>query len=264
MRSIAVISGKGGSGKSAIALNLGIALALLNKKVLLIDADVAMANIGILIGVERAPISLQNVLLGEADAKDAVFSDPGATSENKLQVLPSSLSVEKLSSLNFKKFSDVVAAFKDYDFVLVDCPPGIDLHMDLILKAVGEAILVLTPDPSGLADALKAKLLAERNNVKLLGFVVNKVQFDKSEISTQDLESVMGLRQVTAIPEDFEMRKSTSLQVPLIRRSPNCAAARRLKDVASFLTNEKFPVEEASVKKGFLQLIIEKLFGNKK
>jgi len=258
MRSIAIISGKGGSGKSSVSLNLGIALSLQKKKTLLIDADVAMANIGILLGVERPPISLQNVLLGEASARDAIFSDPGSKEEVKLSILASSLSIDKLSRLDFRKLKEMISGFSDFEFVLIDCPPGISEHSDAIMKAVEEAIIVLTPDPSGLASALKVKLIAEKNNVKILGFVVNKVQFDKSEISKSDLESVLGAKELVSVPEDFEVRKSTAVQVPLLRRSPNSASGMRLRELASFLTNEK-PAHIQEEKKNVFAALIEKI-----
>ncbi len=249
-RSIAFASGKGGTGKTTIAINLGIALAGAGKKTVLVDADVAMANVGIMLGIERAPISLHNVLVGEADVKDAVYDGP-----NKLKYVPAALSLDKYAKVDFERLRDAIKELEDdYDFVLVDCAPGLAKDAQEAIRASKEAVLVLNPEPTSLADGLKVKTICERSNVKILGIVSNMVTGDRSEIKKTDLETIMGLQVIQELPEDMEVRKSSALQEPVIIRKPDSPFSRGVRELARKTSGTIVP--EPRIKKGLLRSIL--------
>ncbi len=258
MRSIIIASGKGGVGKTTLAINLGILLSQAGKKTVLVDADAAMANIGIMLGIERAPINLHNVLMGEASIRDAVYEGP-----NKLKYVPSGLSAEKVKKLDYARLEDAITELgANFDFVLIDSPPGLDNNCEAILKSAKEVLMVTTPEPAALADSLKVKNFAERTGMKITGLVTNRVLRDPAEIKQQDVETLLGLKLIGEIPEDIEVRRSTAMQIPVIIKSPGAPASIAMKKLASIIAGTPAQAD-APVKKGFLQTIMELLFGKK-
>ncbi len=262
MRSIVFASGKGGVGKTSIAINLGLVLAQQGKRVVVVDADVSMANVGVMLGVERAPISLHNVLLGETNIRDAVYEGP-----YKLKYVPSALSIERVKKLVFERFKGAIEELEPVaDYVFIDCPPGLNKDSEYAITAAKEMILVVTPDPSSLADALKIINFAGKNNVSTIGIVVNMSLNDKAEIKPADLETLLSTKVMHVIPMDLEMRKASIAQVPLLIKTPTSSAAHEIRVLASLLTGEPLPAE-TKVKKGVLQSLLEslaRLFGGKK
>ncbi|MBU1198054.1 cell division ATPase MinD [Candidatus Micrarchaeota archaeon] len=256
MRSIVLASGKGGVGKTSIAINLGLILSQQGKRVVVVDADVSMANVGIMLGIERAPISLHNVLMGETNIRDSVYEGPF-----KLKYVPSSLSVERVNKLVFDRLKSAIEDLEPIaDFVLIDSPPGLNKDSEYAIMAAREILLVVTPDPASLADALKVINFAGRNNISISGIVVNMSLGDKGEIKSSDLETLLSARVLVVIPEDVEMRKSTIAQSPLIVRKPSAKSAQAIRVLAARLTGD--PVSEAPrVKKGFLQRILDSIGG---
>lgn len=251
MRSIAVASGKGGVGKTSITVNLGIVLAKMGKKVVVVDADVVMANLGILLGIERSPISIHNVLVGEVDIKDAVYDGPAG-----LKYVPAALGMEKLNKVDYQRLRQSVEELGGVaEYVLVDCPSGLAQDAENALKSCKEVLIVTTPEPASIADALKVKNVAERSAMGVVGIVSNMLTGDSSEIKRSDLETVFGEKVLVEIPHDFNVRKAGALQEPAVLKFPNTAFSQAVWELAGKITGER-PVE-ASVKKGLLQSIID-------
>jgi septum site-determining protein MinD len=258
MRTIAICSGKGGVGKTTVAVNLAILLSQMGKKVILVDADVAMANIGIVLGIERAPISLHNVLSGENAIADAVYEGPA-----KLKYVPSGLSLDGIKKLDFSKFQSAMATLeKGADFLMIDCPPGLDENNQQAIKSSKELLIVATPDPASLADALKMGQFANRFGIKITGVVVNRLRGSKDEVKPAEIEKLMAAPVLAVIPEDPEVRRSTEKQGPLMLSNQGTPAGVGFKALAAAVTGEK--VETAPVqKRGFLGGILLALFGKK-
>ena len=260
MRSIAIASGKGGVGKTSLAINLGIVLSQMGKRTIVVDADVSMANVGLMLGIERAPISLHNVLMGETNIKDAIYEGP-----YKMKYVPSSLSTERIKKLVMERLKPGVSELELLaDYVLIDCSPGLNRESEAVMLSAKEMIIVLTPDTSSLANAMKIANFARKNGVGLLGVAVNKVLGDKSDIKKDEIETMLATKVIASIPEDLEMRRATALQVPLMVKSPFSPSARAIRFLAAYLTGEKIQEGETRVKKGFLQNImaaIGRIFG---
>ena len=261
MRVIGFASGKGGVGKSTIALNLGLILAQAGHKVVVIDADVHMANIGVLLGVETNPITLHNVLKGENNIRDAIYEGP-----NGLKYVPSSLSIMEAEGFDPQKLVEAVKDLNEYDFVFIDCPPGVAEDARAALKASQELVIVLTPEPSSLADALKTKAIAEHEGTNVLGAVLNMTMGDKTEIQPADLATVMEIPVLAVLPEDVEVRRSSALQKPIVLRAPATKFVAGIKLLAAKLLGKKV-VPQPKPRKGFLSSIIgffAGLFGRKR
>ncbi|MFH1443254.1 MAG: cell division ATPase MinD [Candidatus Micrarchaeota archaeon] len=259
MRTIIIASGKGGVGKTSIAVNLGIALSQMGKRVIVVDADVSMANVGIILGIDRAPISLHNVLMGEVNIRDAVYEGPG-----KVKYVPSSLSLERVKKMVLEKFPDAIKDLEPVaDYVLIDCPPGVDRMVEAAISAAKEMIVIVTPDPASLADAMKIISFASKKGVATVGFIENMVLNDKSEIKKEEIETMLSMKMIHAIPEDIEVRRAAAVQVPFIIRNPNSPASREIRVLAGRITGEQIKVEQ-KVRKGFFASLMEAIFGKKK
>ncbi|HEV8290031.1 MAG TPA: cell division ATPase MinD [Candidatus Norongarragalinales archaeon] len=257
-RTIGIISGKGGTGKTSVSVNLALLLSQAGKRVVVVDADTAMANVGILLGVEKAPINLHNVLMGESDIKDAIYDGPFG-----LKYVPSGLSLERVRRLDYTRLKSAVATLAlTHDFVFVDCPPGIGREVEGALASVAETMIVMTPDPVSLSDALKGRAVSDKAGSKAMGIVLNMVTGEKNEIQRKDLENLFDLKVLAELPFDLEVRKSAIAQVPVVIRAPNTAFVQRLKGLASLLLGA--PLPEQRVKKSFLQSIINALMFWKK
>ncbi len=260
MTSIVFASGKGGVGKSTIALNMGLLLAQAGKKVVIVDADVQMANLGLMIGVDKTPISLNNVLRDENEITEAMYEGPAG-----IKYVPSSISAEQ-ENLNFSIMKKSIKKLEElYEFVLIDSPPGLGEDAMAAMTSAKEMILVLTPEPSSLADALKVQITAERNNVKITGFLLNMVLGEKDEIKPRELETILKLKNLGVLPEDLEVRKASSTQKPVLLAAPSSAFSRALRKAASGMLGQN--IAQPAPRVGFfagIKQFFRNLFGGKK
>jgi septum site-determining protein MinD len=176
-------------GKTTLTANIGISLAQAGYSVCLIDADIAMANLSLLLGMQSSPITLQDVLLGEASIEDALYDGPAG-----VKFVPSGLSLESYRRVDSERLESVVKSIKSrFDFVLLDAPAGIEKNVLAAMASSEELLLVTMPESPSIADALKTKTMAERLGVKPLGVVVNFVYGQKGEISVSDIQKVLEL-----------------------------------------------------------------------
>ena len=260
MASIVFASGKGGVGKSTISLNMAILFAQAGRKVVVVDGDARMPSLGVLMGFDKTPISLNNVLREENDINEAVYDGP-----NGVKFVPASIAAEQ-DKLDFNVMRKAIKKLEDeYEIVVIDGPPGLGPDALAAITSAKEMILVLTPDPVALADALKVQILAEKNNIKIAGFISNRVLNDRNEIKPEELEAILKAKSLGTLPEDVEVRKASLAQVPVILSNPASPFSKTLRAIGSQMIHQPIP-EPASGKKGFFAGIAEffrKLFGRK-
>ena len=119
-RAYTIASGKGGTGKTTVTVNLGTSLAQLGKETFILDADIGMANLGLVLGLESVPVTLHEVLAGKASVDDAIYEGP-----NGLKVVPSGISLQGFQNADPDKMKDVMRdLIGRSDFLLIDAPPG--------------------------------------------------------------------------------------------------------------------------------------------
>lgn len=248
-RVVAIASGKGGTGKTTVTANLGIALSRLGKKVLLIDADVAMANLSLILGMQSSPITLHDVLLGESQVRDAVYDGPEG-----VRFIPSGLSLDNYKRVDSERLISVVSQLNDdYDYILLDVAAGIEKNVLSALSASQETLLVTMPTSPAIADALKTKIVAQRLGSKVIGVVINFVMNEGGEISKNDISNMLELPIYGSVPYDPEVRKSFMQEKvsPVIVRKPECPASQEIAKVASRLTGLKVSDSQKVKKPGF-------------
>lgn len=254
-RVITFASGKGGVGKTMLTGNVGIALAELGFKVCLVDADIAMANLSLLLGMQSSPITLHDVLLGEATLDDAIYDGPKG-----IKFVPSGLSLENYRRVDSERLENVVASLKSrFDFVLLDAPAGIEKNVLAALASADEVILITMPESPSIADVLKTKMVAERLGSKPIGVIVNFVYGQKGEIPTQDIMRILELPSFGTVPFDPEVRKSFMQEkvLPVVLRSPQSPASKAIRSTAARIAGVSVTEEEQ--KPGFLAKILNAL-----
>jgi len=250
VRVITFASGKGGVGKTTIVANLGIALSRQGQRVLLVDADVAMANLSLILGMESSPITLNDVLKGEAKVEDVIYNGPGGT-----HIIPSSLELQNFKNLDLSQLPNIVKKLTTrYDFILLDCPAGIGEDTLITMSASTEVFLVVNPYSLSIADALKAKMTAQRINAKPVGILVNMAGYYKGEIEEKDIIRMMELPTYGTIPFDEEVRKAFFYKKiePIIIKNPECPASIAFNQVAARILGKEIQNTPIITKKGFL------------
>ena len=144
IRAYTIASGKGGTGKTTVTVNLGTSLAQLGKETYIMDADIGMANLGLILGLEDVPITLHEVLSGKASINEAIYEGP-----NGVKVIPSGLSLQGFQQANPEKMRDVMRDIVSRcDFLLIDAPAGISRDGVIPLAIADEVILVVNPELS--------------------------------------------------------------------------------------------------------------------
>eukprot|EP00249_Psilotum_nudum_P017106 c26165_g1_i1 orf=41-1243(+) len=271
-RVVVITSGKGGVGKTTTAANLGLCLARLEFKVVAIDADVGLRNLDLLLGLENRVIyTAMEVLNGECRLDQALIRDKRWTN---LEFLCINKPRYKMP-LGFggKAFTWLVDALKKRtefspDFIIIDCPAGIDAGFITAITPANEAILVTTPDITSLRDADRVTGLLECDGIKDIKLIVNRVRSDmiKGEdmMSMLDVQETLGLPLLGVIPEDAEVIRSTNRGHPLVLNRPPTLAGLAFEQAAWRLVEQDnmkaVLVEETQPKRGFFPSLAKKLF----
>ncbi len=218
---IAITSGKGGTGKTVLAVNIGTALALSGKKVVVVDADLGMADLGIYLGLEKSPITLHEVLAGEASIEQALYEASAGC-----RIVPGGLSLGGFSRANPQRLERVVDDLANrFEFIILDCAPGLSRESTVPLTVADEVILVVNPDLASVADALRTKIMCDAVETVVKGVVVNRTGLSKTELTPREVGSMLSLEVLSVIPEDEEVRRSSNLKVPVVVKKKDSPAA---------------------------------------
>jgi septum site-determining protein MinD len=203
-RKIVVTSGKGGVGKTTICANLGCFLARQNKRVALFDLDIGLNNLDVVMGVENKIVyDILDVAQGKCRPKQALIQDANCPN---LYIMPSAhnFNAGNLSSNDLKNIIDSIDGY--FDFILLDCPAGIDEGFHRALSCAEEALVVVTPHLSSLRDADKVISIITSYNINTINVIVNRARgdliLDKEMISVEDIMEVLNTKLIGVIPED--------------------------------------------------------------
>ncbi|MTI58801.1 MAG: MinD/ParA family protein [Firmicutes bacterium] len=225
-RMIAIASGKGGVGKSNIAVNIGLALGKNNKRVLLMDADLGMANIDVLLGL-TAKYNLSHVLHGECSLTDALLQGPGG-----LDILPGTSGVEELLNIDQRQVKRLISVSSQmgavYDIILVDIGAGIHSSNINFISVCDEVLIVLTPEPTAIMDAYSLiKILYNHSLDCDIGLLINQVNSQQEgESVTRRMKKVIRdyldieVELIGLVPFDKHIRQAVKKQKALLELYP--------------------------------------------
>jgi septum site-determining protein MinD len=226
----AILSGKGGVGKTTLAANLGILASRLGKKTLLVDTDLAAGNLALYLGVKEMGKTLHELLAGGRDFNSCIYS----LGEN-LNLLPSGLSLKGFLKAELGNLPKVLKrASKGYEVVFLDTPPGISRNTIIPLRCAESVILVTTPDAPSVNVTLKAKAIASMLDKPIAGTVINRVRrgiFGKRDQPLQ-VAKQLGTEILGVLPEEPKMRDSVERGKPIVLADPKSPVSRALREVS--------------------------------
>jgi septum site-determining protein MinD len=228
-QTIGIISGKGGVGKSTIAVNLATLFTSLEIDNLLIDGDTSNPSVGLHLGIWQHSYGLQDVLIDKITPEEAIVLHPATG----IRLIPASLRYVK--EVNMKNLSNILDKIKTYSCITIDSPPGLSDDVECIMKSCTELVVVTTPDVPSVTSATKILDLAESNKIPVAGLVVNRILNKRYELHMQEIESMCNTRIIGKIPEDARVPESIAVKVPLTLYSPKSPASVAMNRIATEL-----------------------------
>lgn len=248
---IVITSGKGGVGKTTTAANLGTGFALLGKKVALVDADIGLRNLDVVMGLEnRIVYDLVDVTEGNCRLKQALIRDKRF--EN-LYLLPAAQTRDKdaVSPAQMQELCRDLA--QDFDFVLIDCPAGIEQGFKNAIAGADRAVIVTTPEVSAVRDADRIIGLLEaegKSNPKLIVNRIRPKMVKKGDMmDIDDIIEILAVDLLGVIPEDEYIVISTNKGEPAVS-NPTSLAGTAYKNIVRRLTGENVPLMNLKVEDG--------------
>lgn len=230
----AIASGKGGVGKTTTTVNLGTALAGAGNEVVVVDADIGMANLAGFVSLGGAATTLHDVLADEATIDDALYR-----LADGISAIPSGTDLASYAAAETEGLATVVDRLRDrFDYVLLDVGAGISHETVLPLGVSDGVILISTPDPASVQDARKTIELTDRTKGTVLGLVVTRFRPD-GNVSAEAIADRLDLELLGTIPEDDAVRSSIHEGMPVVVHAPGSAAAEGYKRLAARVLGER-------------------------
>ena len=258
---IAVTGGKGGVGKTNLSVNLSIGLAELRRRVVLMDADLGLANVDVLLGL-KAKYTIANVLDGSMSLRDIMLNGPGG-----IKVVPASSGVQQMAHLTPQEHASLIHAFSDLgdqmDVLVVDTAAGISDSVISFVRASQEVIIVVCDEPSSITDAYALmKLLNVEHGVYRFRVIANMTRSTQEGINLFNKLNTVCERFIDAslqylgnVPFDENVRKAVQKRQPLLQFAPHCKAATSIRALAQKI--DAWPVQASP--RGHLEFFIERL-----
>ena len=246
-RLVAVTSGKGGVGKTHVAVNLGVALAQAGHRVCVLDADLGLANVDVVLGLTLGA-SLADVLLGGRRLADVVVEGPAG-----LRVIPAANGVAELTALTEKErlrlLAELAALDAELDVLLIDTAAGISSDVLFFATVAHETLVVMTPEPTSLTDAYALmKALRARHGRTDFQVLVNRASgAAEAERAFRRLaraaERFLGVwpEYVGYLPEDDAASRAVCAQEPLVLAAPGAPASRAIRELGRRLVRRPMP-----------------------
>ena len=241
---IVVTSGKGGVGKTTITANLSIALSKLGKKVIAIDTDIGLRNLDVVMGLENHIIyNIVDVIEGNCRLHQAIIKD---RKHSNLYLLPSAQSKDK-DAINPNQMVNLVEKLKtQYDYILIDCPAGIEQGFRNAIAAATTAVVVTTPEVSAIRDADRIIGLLEKDGMASIYLLVNKLRPDLVKkgdmMSSEDVSEILGSEIIGCINDDVNVVIATNRGEALVDQ--NTSTGKSLTHIAEKLTGEKIYMDK--------------------
>jgi len=256
---IVITSGKGGVGKTTTSANVGTGLAKLGYSVVLIDTDIGLRNLDVVLGLEnRIVYNLVDVVEGNCRIKQALIKDKRY---DKLFLLPSAQTRDKTSVTpeQMKKLTDELR--EEFDFVLLDCPAGIEQGFKNAIAGADRALVVTTPEVAAIRDADRIIGLLEANEVKRTDLIVNRLRMDMVKrgdmMSTEDVVDILAINLIGVVPDDENIVVSTNQGEPLV--GDDSLAGKAYMNICRRVLGEDVPMLDLNVSEGFFAKL-SKLF----
>jgi flagellar biosynthesis protein FlhG len=258
-RIIAVSSGKGGVGKTNFVTNIALIFRGMQKRVLLMDADIGLSNIDIMFGV--APkYNIKHLLTGERNIKDIIFK-----SEQGIDIIPASSGIRELTQLTFEQKIKIIQELEsldeNYDIFLIDTGAGISDNVTFFCSAAHDNIIIVTSEPTSIADAYALiKVLYKEYGEKNFRIVINNIKNPKEARETFRKISLvterflgLSLDYLGFLPYDEKIKDAIVSQKPYVNLFPTSDFSKKLSDIAKEILKR-----DVNLFKGGMQFFLKK------
>lgn len=240
---IVITSGKGGVGKTTTSANIGMGLAREGKKVVMIDADIGLRNLDVVMGLEnRIVYDLVDVVEERCKVKQALIKDKRS---GNLYLLPSAQTKDKtaVSPEQMKSLCDDLK--KDFDYVIIDCPAGIEQGFKNAIAGADRAIVVTTPEVSAVRDADRIIGLLEANELRSPTLIVNRVRNDMVKrgemMSIEDVMEILSVNLIGVVPDDEGIVVTTNQGEPIVA-STKYLSGQAYRNIVSRIMGNDVPI----------------------
>ena len=252
---IVITSGKGGVGKTTTTANLGAGLSKLDKKVVVIDTDLGLRNLDVVMGLENLIVyNLVDVIEGTCRLKQALIRDKRY--EN-LYLLPSAQTKDK-TAISPGQMKKLTAELRDeFDYILLDCPAGIEQGFMNAIAGADRAIIVTTPEVSAIRDADRIIGLLESNKLKKMDLIINRIRIDMVKrgdmMTVDDVTEILSIPLIGALPDDEQVVIGTNQGEPVIGLDSKAGMA--YMNICKRIMGTEVPFMELSNNPGLLSRI---------
>ncbi len=241
---IVITSGKGGVGKTTTSANLGTALALQGKKVCLVDTDIGLRNLDVILGLENRIIyDLVDVIEGRCKVQQALVKDKRF--EGGLYLLPAAQTTDK-NAVNPEQMKELITELKrDYDYILIDCPAGIEQGYKNAVAGADRAIVVTTPEISAVRDADRIIGLLEQEDIEPPKLIINRIRRNLvasgDALDVNDITSHLSIDLLGIVLDDEQVISSSNRGEPVVM-NPSNPAAIGYRNIARRILGESVPL----------------------
>lgn len=246
---IVITSGKGGVGKTTVTANLGLGLAKLNKKVVVVDTDIGLRNLDVVLGLENRIIyNLIDVIEGTCRMKQGLIRDKRC--EN-LFLLPSAQTKDKTAVTPEQMIKLTRDLSEEFDYILLDCPAGIEQGFKNAIAGANRAIVVTTPEVSAIRDADRIIGLLQANEMPEIHLLINRLRMDMIRrgemMSVEDVTEILAVDLIGAVPDDEAVVIATNQGEPLCGQ--DSLSGQAFSNICRRITGEEIPLLDFQVKK---------------
>ena len=259
---IAVISGKGGVGKTTASANLSLGLAMNGKKTVVVDFDIGQRNLDMILGLEnRVVYDIVQVMDKEASVKQAIIK---SKANENLHFLAASQTKDKtvLDSAKVKELIDELK--KEYEFVILDSPAGIESGYEHTIEFADAAIVVVNPEVSSIRDADRAIGILDSKSQKVKDgqevdkyLIINRINPKMVQsgemLNSQDILEILNIKLLGKVPEDQGVIDASNQGKPIVL-DKNAKAGQAYLRIASRMAGNEVPLADIeSESEGFLK-----------
>ncbi|MDU4952356.1 MAG: septum site-determining protein MinD [Clostridium sp.] len=216
--SIVITSGKGGVGKTTTTANIGTALAALGKSVVVVDGDTGLRNLDVLMGLEnRIVYTIMDVMENRCRLKQALIKDKRLPN---LFMLPTAQTRDKNDISTSQMLSLVTELKKEFDYVIIDCPAGIEQGFENAIVGADRAILVVNPEITSVRDADRVIGKLEAKGLEDYEVIINRLNYDMTKkgdmLDVSDIVEILSVKLIGVVPDDRNITVSTNKGEPIV------------------------------------------------